>query len=157
MFRYIVAEDLDELIVPRSPHHMSWSAMIQNSNCSSHSMTYGVRNLVFKIVTHKTNRLLTFDNIKRAPLVYPFFSRSKYIAKTGVKQMKIHSTDDRHNICILDIDLSALHHYRFVDGLYNESDAIFDKSILVYRDSIKPKVDQVTAKINHLNLANKIN
>ena len=133
-----MGEDVDEIIVPRSPDHMSWSAMIQNSNCSADSTTYVARHLsfIYKSPSNETHGLVTLSSIRRVSTVLEFAQRTKYISKPSVKLFLTHAIDNRRTTCILDINIGALHHYRFLGRVVHDNHEERDLGIIIYRDRI---------------------
>lgn len=144
------------MIVPRSPDHMTWSAMIRNSNCPADSMTYAARHLSFihKPPTNWTYGLVTLSSKRRISIVSNFPQRSKYIAKASVNIMNIHSTDNR-NTCVLGINIGALHHYRFIGQVINATHEEVDTVISIYRRKVLPKIAKATHQIKELILLNE--
>ena len=127
--RYVVFQDLDELIVPHQPDIMTWSEMIQTSGCNANqTAVYVARNTFFtpggvadpdhglseEEVALYNNSILTSN--QREDYVFEAKNRSKYIAVPDLVVVPyIHVVPEilkGKTQCVLSLNESLLHHYK---------------------------------------------
>ena len=169
--RYIVQNDVDELIVPRHADDKTWSDMIHRSGCDPNARGYSARHLLYAMdypgnvksrndskvnVLDKSDYninayLLTQGIIQRSALVLNHPGRCKYIANTFVADdMMTHKTGMKgpHNQeCIMDINVGANHHYRRQAMMPVRKGLVVDPVMHKYKDALTERVKLVYPKL----------
>ena len=127
--------------------------MIQNTTCPSKVESYSARHLFFH-VKHFVNdpiELLSLTNTKRFVYVWPSHRRSKYIAVTSnAHLMMTHLVKNKTaSICVLPVEIGALHHYRHKALNPPKPGEVTDKSVYIYSPEITSRVASVLADFEH--------
>jgi len=154
--RFVVFEDLDELIVPRQRDPITWSEMIRTSECKHKSTAaYVARNVFFNPESEietpaaaAADYRSILDMNQRQDYVYQVNSRSKYIAfpdRVIIPYIhKILYTMDEHEVCSLAPETALLHHYRIPN---NRKTEIADHTLDKYKEKVLSQIQLVRERV----------
>ena len=109
--------DVDELIVPRHPDDMTWTDMIQRTQCGTDVASYQGRHILYRADPNNTKYgIVMLDWLQRSSIIYKSPERSKcfaYSLRTNF-HLLTHTVEvaDESRICVMPVELGGNHHYR---------------------------------------------
>ena len=168
--RYIVQNDVDELIVPRHADDKTWSDMIQRTGCDPNVKGYSAQQLLYAMEypenvesrndtkvnvvdmsgDNTSTYLLTQGLNQRSIVTRACPSRCKYIANTLVaNDMMVHHAGMSGSPleCFMDISIGANHHYRRLAMINARRGLMVDGVMHKYNEALTKRVKLVYPKL----------